>query len=246
MASFDYTAACVPVGDDVAEAHRETWRRVAAAGAWWTGAERVAIAAEVRAAESCAVCRARKSTPMPDSRASHEAVERLSAAAVEAVHRIVTDASRLSSSWVEKLAADGVSDGHYVELLGLVVAVLSIDDFHRGLGLPLEALPEPRAGEPSRERPEGARRDTAWVPMLPLRAARRAAPDLFGDLPMVPNVIGAMSLVPDAVRDLKRLASVHYLRDLDVANPRARGEVLDRAQMELVAARVSALNECFY
>jgi hypothetical protein len=60
-----------------------------------------------------------------------------------------------------------------------------------------------------------------------------------------PNVIRAMSLVPDAVRDLMTLSAVHYLppeRTVDLREGRALG----RPQMELVAGRVSALNECFY
>jgi len=246
MPSFEYAGAPVPIGEELAAAHRETWRRIAAPGAWWSGAERVAIAAAVRAAEGCALCAARRTALSPSAGGAHEAGERLPAAAVEAAHRIATDAKRLSRAWVEQLATSGVSDGHYVELLGVVAAVLSIDDFHRGLGLALEPLPEPASGAPSGERPAGVKGGAAWVPMLPLRAARRVAPDLYRGMPMAPNVIAAMSLVPDAVRDLKRLSAAHYLKDADVVDPRARGEVLTRAQMELVAARVSALNECFY
>jgi hypothetical protein len=62
----------------------------------------------------------------------------------------------------------------------------------------------------------------------------------------VPNVARALSLVPDAVRQLKELSEAHYLRIDDVVDPRARMRELTRPQMELVAGRVSALNECFY
>ena len=59
-----------------------------------------------------------------------------------------------------------------------------------------------------------------------------------------------MSLVPDAVRAMKSLSagSVHG-NPSQVANPNAparRRSALDRRQVELVAGRVSALNECFY
>ena len=70
--------------------------------------------------------------------------------------------------------------------------------------------------------------------------------ELFEGRPLVPNVLRALSLVPDAVRQLKELSTAHYLPIDDVVDPRARGPVLSRAQMELVAGRVSALNECFY
>lgn len=247
MTAFEYAASPVPISDEIIAAHRGFWQRLAAPGSWWTGAARVAIAAEVRRAGDCALCRERKAALSPSAvTGEHESSDALPAAAVDAVHRIVTDATRLSKTWVEKLAASGVPDTHYVELLGIVVAVFSIDEFHRGLGLSPEPLPVPQGGEPSHDRPSGAEPGIGWVPMLSLRAAKRSAPDLFAGMPIAPNVIAAMSLVPDAVRDLKNLAGVHYVPDIEVMNPSARGEVLTRMQMELVAARVSALNECFY
>ena len=56
-----------------------------------------------------------------------------------------------------------------------------------------------------------------------------------------------MSLVPDAVRTLKDLSAVH-----NTANENARkagvncGGALTRSQKELLAGRVSALNQCYY
>jgi hypothetical protein len=59
------------------------------------------------------------------------------------------------------------------------------------------------------------------------------------------NVIRALSLVPDAVRDIKLLAEVQYVPLDDFEDPTLR-RTLSRPQMELIAARVSAVNECFY
>jgi hypothetical protein len=75
---------------------------------------------------------------------------------------------------------------------------------------------------------------------------RKAGPDadLYGGSRTV-NVIRAMSLVPDEVRGLRDLNAVHYLDTERMMDLRA-GRALDRAQMELVAGRVSALSECFY
>ena len=52
-----------------------------------------------------------------------------------------------------------------------------------------------------------------------------------------------MSLVPDAVRNLRELLSAYYVKD--VGNLSLHNS-LDRRQIELVAARVSSINECFY
>ena len=52
----------------------------------------------------------------------------------------------------------------------------------------------------------------------------------------------AESLGFDAV-----VAGAQYLRPQEVLNPRANGgRALSRAQIELLAGRVSALNQCFY
>ncbi len=80
--------------------------------------------------------------------------------------------------------------------------------------------------------------------MIPPSGARGAEADLYPG-PRAANVMRAMSLVPDAVRTLNRLSAAHYLPMGKVADPRAR-RTLGRAQMELLAGRVSALNECFY
>ena len=56
----DYSAAPYPVRDNLVLAHQDAWARLAKPGTWWDGAMRVAIAAETRAAQDCALCRERK------------------------------------------------------------------------------------------------------------------------------------------------------------------------------------------
>jgi hypothetical protein len=245
---FRYADAPFPIRSDLAQAYREAWQEIARPGSWWTGVERVAIAEEVRRARTCALCRDRRAALSPFSlNGVHNADTHLPAAAIDAIHRLTTDASRLRRAWLEELHAEGLSDGHYVELLGVGVAVISIDAFHRALGLGPEPLPQPVAGDPSGYRPDGLQEGGAWLPMLPIRAARGPEADLYDGLPIAPNVAAAMSLVPDAVRLMKSLSRVMYLPMRDVGNAAAEGErAISRAQIELVAGRVSALNECFY
>ncbi len=59
MLAIGYANALVPVRDDLVAAHRRAWERLARPGTWWSGAERVAIAADVRSAAECALCRDR-------------------------------------------------------------------------------------------------------------------------------------------------------------------------------------------
>jgi len=245
---FDYTKQIEdPVRDDLVLAHRRAWQRLAEPGTWWNGRERVAIAAEARAAAYCSLCRKRREALSPFGEEGHHdevSGEILPAAAIDAIHRIVTDPSRLTSSWIDGLASEGVPVTHYVELLSVAVSIRSIDGFHRAMGFAPEPLPQPRAGEPSRKRPAAAVQDEAWVPMLPTGRPSGDEADLWSA--QTGNVIRAMSLVPDAVRWLKELSAAQYL-DVDVMMNFTRGRgPLSRAQTELVAGRVSAMNECFY
>jgi hypothetical protein len=241
MSHISYDAATVPVRGDFAAAHNRFWKRLAAPGAWWSGAERVAIAAEVRQAWSCALCQTRKNAVQGE----HDHLGALPEAAVDVIHRVVTDQNRLSRKWFNGILAAGLSAEQYVEIIGTVVAMVSIDSFCRGIGVPLNPLPEPQPGEPSHYRPPGAAPEEAWVPMLLAEHATGAEADLYGGKP-TGNVIRAMSLVPDEVRTLQDLSTAHYLPSEQVRNPTASAGTLNRMQMELIAGRVSALQQCFY
>lgn len=251
---FDYSDSGYEVRGDLADAYRDIWRRIAKPGNWWTGAERVAILAEARASRHCGLCQERAKALSPfavagDCETQNQAL--LPAQAIDAVHRISNDAARLTSTWLEGLIAPSFGYGHYVELVGVLVAARSIDAFHEALGLELEALPEPEGGTPSGYLPQEADYAGAWVPVLNGEALAPQDADIYADLPPhfvpVPNVLSAMSLVPDAVRMLFRLSAAQYI-DMRTFTLFAElpGRVLSRSQVELVAARVSALNDCFY
>ena len=248
MMQFDYTTAQVEIRSDMPEAYREVWQMIARPGNWWTGEDRIAIVAEARHAKDCQLCADRKKALSPFSlKGEHASVTNLPAAAIDAVHRIVTDVSRLTESWLQNSYQEGMTDGKYVELLGIVVAVTSIDGFHRAMGLPLESLPEPVPGEPTRYRPAGAEDMGAWVDMVPPHAVTEGEIDIYDGRKQSGNVIAAMSLVPDAVRMLKILSAVQYLEMQQVANPATNGgRELSRSQIELLAGRVSSLSDCFY
>src|SRR5262249_8841294 len=247
MQTISYSAALVPVRDDFAAAHTRFWQRLASPGAWWTGAERVAIAAEVRQAWSCVLCRERQKALTPTAvEGQHDHCGVLPDAAVDVIHRVVTDSGRLSRRWFQEILATGLSAEQYVEIIGTLVAMVSIDSFCRGIGVPLHPLPEPQPGAPSYYRPPGAIQEAdAWVSMIPVDRATGAEADLYGGQ-TVGNVLRAMSLVPDEVRTLCDLSAAHYLPMGQVRDPSAAVGALNRMQMELIAGRVSALRQCFY
>lgn len=247
MTSFTYQNSPYPIRDDIKHEYSAYWKRLAMPGSWWTGAERIAIASEVRNAPQCEFCRRRRSALSPYTlEGDHLNDDALDRVAIDAVHRIVTDQSRITRAYVDDNVVQGLSKDAYVELSGIVVAVFSIDEFHRGLGLELEPLPEPDPGEPSRYRPTQAVEDTGFVPMIPRDGATGSESDLWSQ-GRTANVIRALSLVPDALRDWRRLASAQYLSLEGMGNLVGQDDrAINRMQMELVAGRVSAINQCFY
>lgn len=244
MGDFDYGA--FPVRDDIRAAHRDLWEHLRRPGTWWTGAERVAVAAEARQADVCQLCAVRKSALSAGAvQGEHESIGGLARNVVEVIHRVRTDPARLSRSWFDAVIADDLDVARYVELIGVVTMLTGVDYFARSLGVAPFALPEPLPGEPSRYVPAGAKPGTAWVPMLAPEDASGPEADLYPAGAVIPNIVRALSFVPAEVRVLQTLAAAHYLPVAQITDPTAR-RTLDRMQIELVAARVSALNQCFY
>jgi hypothetical protein len=247
---LDYSAAGVAVRDDLRQAHAFIFDHLRSPGTWWTGTQRIAIAAESRNALACALCRRRKEALSPNAvHGEHDTVADLPgspwASVVEVAHRVRTDPARLSKGWFENIIASGLSIEAYVETVGVVTLLAGADYFARSLGIPPFPLPEPLPGEPSRHRPAGAKPAGAWVPMIAPEDATGAEEGLYGKAKFVPNIMRALSLVPDQARALQRSSDAHYVAVDQIGDPTVRRN-LDRPQMELVASRVSALNECFY
>lgn len=245
-AILDYAAADVPVREDLRRTHGEMLAYIARPGPWLTGAERVALAAESRNVPECALCRARKASLSPEHPlGEHARVSDLPEPLVEMAHRIRNDPQRLSRRWFERTLEAGVSEGAYVEAVGIITFTAGVDYFCRAIGTPPFPLPEPQPGQPSRHVPGGLRGGSAWVAMLAPEDASGPEANLYEGVAFVPNIARALSQVPDHVRLLQRETRTHYVDLGDLQKPEV-GRDLDRMQIELVAARVSAMNECFY
>src|SRR5438045_9675718 len=110
MTSSD-DAAAIPIRPDIAAAQARAWERIARPGAWWDGAQRVAIAAETRHAAECGLCRRRKAALSPSAEAGvHDSRGALPEAIVAIVHRGHTDPARLTEGCYRGVLAGGVSE----------------------------------------------------------------------------------------------------------------------------------------
>ena len=243
-ASFDPTA--LPVRHELAHEIERGWQRLAEPGTWWTGAERLAIAAEARNAPCCGLCQRRRDALSPYKvDGSHASLGALSEPMVEIVHRLVTDAGRLPKTWLRSMNDAGVTEEQYVETIGVIAMITALDTFDLGLGLPRRELPAARPGTPSRHRPAGARRDLAWLATVAPEALTADDPDpytIHGDK----NIHRALSLVAQEVLNFFDLDVELYLKDQQIRDFDHEHRALSHAQIGMLAGRVSALNRCYY
>ena len=236
----------IPVRDPLAGHIDAFWARLGRPGTWWTGEQRVAIIEETRNAVGCAYCARCKEAVSPFAESGdHDHLGALPDAVVDIIHRLVNDPGRLTRTWYQRTIDSGVTEGEYVETAAIVADVICVDTFQRGLGLPLPALPDVVAGEPSRETPECVETTIAWVPTVPRDKATGELAETWypdGQRVFVPPVRQAFSLVPDECIAFMRLSAEMYIDNKDM-NDFAAGRTLKRPQMELLAARTSLLNE---
>ena len=224
MPYFEYPTSVHPIRDDILAAQRSVWDRIATPGHWWTGAQRVAIAEQARAA------RAQRSEA-PWLRDLPDAGERLPEAAVKTARMIAADAPKIEREWATQ-QVEALGDAAYIELAAVVNCVCAIDTYADALGVAYEPLPAPLAGEPDRVRNADVTDAGAYVPLQhPWQG---------------PNVGRALSLAPEQNMMFMTLVMAMYTGSQSFFEMVWEGGALSRSQVELLAARVSAVNECFY
>jgi len=196
---------------DIRRVFRREWDRLALAGTWWSGRERVAIGNEARHA------RFGQSSPRTI----------LATSDVEAASTVSAKPAAIRREWVNAITTD-LGYPRYVEIVGIVSRLAAIDTFHVAIGTELEPLPEPEPGEPSRTEEPLARPGAAWVPMVGGASITQALSLVDAESTAQEDMHGPLYLT------YEEMAELDFVRGLN------------RAQMELVAARTSAINECFY
>ena len=137
------------------------------------------------------------------------------------------DPAGANRSMAESAVAD-LGLGAYVELVGVVSRAAAIDTFHHAVDAALPALPQPIAGDPTGIIDPVARRGPAWVPMVGGSSIRGALSAVPPEAEAQADMGGSLYMTHEQMADL------HFVR------------ILSRTQIELVASRTSALNECFY
>ena len=242
-----YASAPYAIRDDLAAAHARAWSRIARPGTWWDGTARVAIAAEARNAPSCTLCRGRKEALTPLSiEGTHDSLDRLPEIVVEVVHRLRTDPGRLGERWYRDVIASGLTEEQYVEIVSVAAHTVAIDTMAHGLGIDVLPLPDPKPGSPTHYRPEAAKPGGAWVPWVEPADAGEVEAGIYPSDRLPANIMKAVSLVPAEVRSFFDLVTHQYLPGEVMRDFSREYRAISHAQIELLAARVSALNRCLY
>jgi hypothetical protein len=227
------TGVEVDVRDDLADAHRLAWEHVAGPGSWFTGAQRVELAHTVMLALA-------DPDPLPPwacVSTSGRLTDALLAPATahDFGYRLARHAGTITRDVYDSVSRE-LGELPFVELCAIVSTVAAVWHFCRNIGVPSPPLPAAMAGSPTGDRPEQlAAAELNWVPV--------AAP-----ADQTAAVVQAYTAVPGEQDNTWRMAAAQYMPNDDMVNPawtrRAGG--LSRAQMELVAARVTKLRDCFY
>ena len=203
--------------------------------------------AEGRNAPACGLCRRRKDALSPYTLdGAHDCLSALEDGLIEVVHRVRTDPARLTPAWFDQVTGGAVTVERYVECVGVLAQSVAIDTFARGIGTAPWPLPEARTGAPSRRRPRGLRDGEAWVPLLAPEDAAGAEADLYPAGRPAAYIRRALSLVPAEVRGFFDLSDTQYLPAAAIRDFATEHRAISRAQIELVAGRVSSLNGCVY
>jgi hypothetical protein len=212
----------IPIREDILQARAMAWERLAGPGARFTGAQRVALAGLGRAA------RAQRDQP-PWMRELPETEVEITSEACELATTIAADAHKIDRAWAHRMI-DVLGDVAYIEIVGILAFTTAADAFAEAMGIDHEPMPTPRDGKPDGSRPDGLADIGAHVVMT----------DPFTG----PNVARALSLAPgDQMAFFFVVGAMYGAKDF---NTLVWDRPLSRPQVELVAARVSSINECFY
>ncbi len=220
------------VRPDLAAAQAAALQHIASAGASWNGLERTAMAAVAFAAFDdedslppwVGPSAAGRTPPSGDV---------LADVVVDAIYRIARHASTLTDDWYRSQVEQGISPVAFVEMVGVVVSAAALDGFFRAAGMDRPELLGPRLGPASGRHPVVESAELNWVPVA-VPADRDAA------------VVQGLSAVPAEWENVARLLAAQYIPVEEMDELGWNRGTLTRAEMEVVATRLSAARECFY
>ena len=214
------------VSEEIVNSFKIVWEYLGQPGDWWSGPQRIEIAEEIRRSAP----RPLWDRPPPLADLPDTLNGELTLFEQAVVERVTVDPSSIDQVTyghiVERLGED-----KYAELASVVTQIVPIDHLHDALGIKREKLPLAVKGNISMHRPAGLVNGIGFLPTLPVDGLPHVAVSL------------SLALADNARRMLlvRAMYSGQSFGDMIWTH-----RSLSRPQVELVAARTSALNECFY
>ena len=240
MSEIDYSGYWFPIREDLVSAHRRAWQRIGEPGTWLSARERILVAQETRQAEHCRFCDERAVALSPYAVVGEHDSCRLSAVRIEAIHTIRRDQSRITDAWFESLLG-ATADDRICRVDRRHRDRVAIDRFVTRSGSSV-TLPQPQPGERTAHtgrRETGARASLTVAP----EDVSEAEADLYNGMSGA-NIHRALGLGLPRFRAFSTSTLMYLpdakLRDFD-DEPRAISHLKSG-----LAARVSALNRCYY
>jgi hypothetical protein len=241
-----FEAAPVTIRADLQCAIGRAWSQLGEPGAWLTGTQRAAVAAETRNAWDCSVCHERKAALSAYAvSGEHEHLSALPRAWVDVIHRVTTDSGRLTQRWVDEAREAGVVEDMFVEIISVSIITITIDAFTSGIGMDITNLPAVQPGAPPRSHYQAATPGPGWISTTTPENAGPELTDLYAGEKHF-NIKRTLTLVPDEAVRFWALMDRLYLEDPRVNELDAVDRDISRAQIEFLAARCSALLGCYY
>jgi len=220
----------LPIRSELDTAHQNLATRWATPSNSWSSRQRLSVIAEVRRAMD-----SNKLAPWeaPSSIKGFIANNHcLPDAAIDVIWRLTNHPGTLTKEWYESIISENIDPVAYVELVGLIAQANCVDRFADGLGVKRVDLPDPVATKTTITSELEVTVTTHWVPTAATKG---------------PNVLKALSAVPFENESREILSSVQYVPTAALIGDLTSGHnSLTRLQIELIAARTSKLNECFY
>ena len=236
-----YAESEYPTLNNISVIHQQQLIQFSKPGYWGNGTQRLEIAKFARdSGIEAGVLEKPKNYEMADPKNIAPIIKHL-------VKTVAVEPQIIDEKFFRKIIDGGVSEEEYTEIIGIVSKTTNIDVFARAIGVPLPLFPKPQSGSPSNTRPPEATKEDAWVSTIPIGpSGKEIGAELYNGRPL-PYILRALSLVPDECRSNMVLESCQYSELGSVLDFSYKHyDCLSRPQVEIIAGRVSALNECFY
>ena len=222
----EFNSLNAEISDEIIESFQIVWNGLGKPGAWWSGAERIEIAKEIRDSRPPSL----GDWTTDFSNYSNKGTKGITPFVRAVVRRVTHESSSIDRNTYQQIVGE-MGEDRYAELTAIVSQLVPIDRLHDILGYNRVELPIPESGNPSGERPKGLTTGIAFLPTFPANG--------------LPHIAVSLSLAQaDNARRMLLVRSMYSGTDFNQMIWTHRN--LSRQQIELVAARTSAINECFY